>query len=100
MFLHVVGHNQRFRVVHQTFRKLIKTVSRIFHQVLYAVGELRADLIKPPSTATHPKIMGSHRWSSFIKVLVNQEHYFLVHTHVIILAYATCIISVELHWCH
>ena len=22
MFLHVVGHNQRFRVVHQSFRKL------------------------------------------------------------------------------
>jgi hypothetical protein len=86
-------------VVRQTFRRSIETVSRIFHQVLYAVGELRADLIKPPSTATHPKIMGSHRWFPFLKVPVYQEHYFLVHTHVIILAYATCIISVEFHWC-
>jgi hypothetical protein len=41
MFLHVVGHNQRFRVVHQSFRRSIETVSRIFHQVLYAIGELR-----------------------------------------------------------
>ena len=61
MFLHVVGHNQRFRVVRQRFRRSIETVSRHFHQVLFAVGELRADLIKPPSGATHPKILGSHR---------------------------------------
>ena len=37
MFLHVVGHNQRFRVVHQSFRRSIETVSRHFHQVLYAI---------------------------------------------------------------
>ncbi|XP_012701524.1 uncharacterized protein LOC105914438 [Setaria italica] len=41
MFLHIVGHNQRFRVVHHTFRRSIETVSRYFAQVLYAVGELR-----------------------------------------------------------
>ena len=61
MFLHVVGHNQRIRVVHQSFRRSIETVSRHFHQVLFVVGELRADLIKPPYGATHPKILGSHR---------------------------------------
>jgi len=46
-------------------------VSRVFHQVLYAIGELRADMMKPPSTATHPKILGSHRWFPFLKVLVH-----------------------------
>jgi hypothetical protein len=65
MFLYVVGHNQRFRMVHQSFRRSIETVSRIFYQVLYAVGELRGKLIRAPSTTTHPKIMGSHRWFSF-----------------------------------
>jgi hypothetical protein len=69
MFIHVVGHNQRFRVVHQCFRRSIETVSRIFHQVLYSIGELRADMIKCPSTVTHPKIMGSHRWFPYLKVL-------------------------------
>jgi hypothetical protein len=59
MFLHVVAHNQRFKVVHQLFRRSIKTVSRVFHQVLYAAGELRTEMIKPPITGTHPKIMGS-----------------------------------------
>ena len=66
MFLHVVGHNQRFRVVHQSFKRSIETVSRIFHQVLFAVGELRAEMIKPPSTSIHPKILGSHRWYPFL----------------------------------
>ena len=31
MFLHVVGHNQRFRVVHQSFRRSIETIHRHFH---------------------------------------------------------------------
>jgi hypothetical protein len=69
MFIHVVGHNQRFRVVHQSFMRSIETVSIIFHQVLYAIGELRADMINSPSTVTHPKIMGSHRWFPYLKVL-------------------------------
>jgi hypothetical protein len=92
MFIHVVGHNQRFRVVHQSFRRSIETVSRIFHQVLYAIGELRVDMIKPPSTATHPKIMGSHRRFPFLKVLscLYVSHtcsYQCVSTYVNLLAY-------------
>ena len=75
MFLHVVGHNQRFRIVHQSFRRSIETVHRHFHQILYAVGELRNEMIKPPSTAIHPKVLGSHRWNSFLKVIV--KHKFL-----------------------
>jgi hypothetical protein len=67
-------------------------VSRIFHQVLYAIGELRDDMIKPPSTATHPKIMGSHRWFPFLKVLscLYVSHtcsYQCVSTYVNLLAY-------------
>ncbi|XP_020399934.2 protein ALP1-like [Zea mays] len=67
MFLHVVGHNQRFRVVHQAFRRSIQTVHKHFHQVLYAVGELRKELIKAPSPTTHPKITGSYRWNPYLK---------------------------------
>ena len=66
MFLHVVSHNHRFRVVHQSFRRSIVTISRVFHQVLYAIGELRTKMIKPPTTGTHPKIMGSQRWYPYL----------------------------------
>jgi hypothetical protein len=65
MFIHVVGHNQRFRVVHQSFRRSIETVSRIFYQVLYAISELRADMIKPPSTATHLRLWAATDGSLF-----------------------------------
>jgi hypothetical protein len=71
MFLHVFGHNQRFRVVHQSFRRSIETVHRHFQQVLYAVSELRSEMIKPPSTATHPKIVGSQRWYPYMQVTLS-----------------------------
>jgi predicted chitinase len=55
MFLHVVGHNQRFRVIHQNFRRSMETVSRYFREVLYVVRELRGELIRPPSSQTPQK---------------------------------------------
>ncbi|KAM3407870.1 hypothetical protein ACQJBY_001293 [Aegilops geniculata] len=67
MFLHVVGHNQRFRVIHNTFRRSMETISRYFKQVLYAVGELRGEMIRRPSDQTPPKIRGSPRWYPYFK---------------------------------
>lgn len=49
MFLHIVGHNQRFRVIKQNWRRSIETVHRHFKEVLYAIGELRQDMIRPPT---------------------------------------------------
>ena len=71
MFLHVVGHNQRFRVIHNTFRRSCETISRYFKQVLFAIGELRHEMIKPPSGQTPPKIKNSFRWFPYFKVRVH-----------------------------
>jgi hypothetical protein len=68
MFLHVVGHNQRIRVIHMTFRRSIKTINRYYSEVLYAIGELRNEMVLPPSTATPTKIRDSHIWYSYFKV--------------------------------
>jgi hypothetical protein len=65
--LHVVGHNQKFRVVHQSFRRSIEAVHKYFHQVLYAVGELTNEMIKPHSNAIHLKVLGSYRWNPYIQ---------------------------------
>jgi hypothetical protein len=46
-------------MVHQSFRRSIETVSRHFCQVLYVVGELRNEIIKPSRLETHPNIVGS-----------------------------------------
>jgi hypothetical protein len=59
-------------------------------------------MIKPPSTVTHPKIMGSHRWFPFLKV-----YWYLVPHTCSCLCVCTqlliiCLVHlyVELHWCH
>jgi len=68
MFLHTVGHNLRNRVVGHNFHRSGETVSRYFNKVLCAVGELRGDLIRPPSLQTPTKIAGNHRWDPYFKV--------------------------------
>jgi hypothetical protein len=68
MFLHVVSHNQRFRVMHNTLRRSIETISHHFNQVLYAIEDLRQEMIKPPSAETPSKIQNSKRWYPYFKV--------------------------------
>jgi hypothetical protein len=50
MFLHVVGHNQRFRVVHQNWRRSVETISRYFKEVLFAICDLMDEMIRGPPT--------------------------------------------------
>jgi hypothetical protein len=76
MFLYVVGHNQRFKVMHNTFIRSIETIFRYFNQVLYAIGELRQEMIKPPSSEIPSKIRYSKRWYPYFKVSWN----FYLHT--------------------
>jgi hypothetical protein len=68
MFLHTVGHNIRNRVVATNFGRSGETVSRYFNKVLHAIGELRNDYIKPPSSATPAKISENPRWDPYFKV--------------------------------
>jgi hypothetical protein len=71
MFLYVIGHNQKFRVMHITFRRSIETISRYFNQVLYATRELRQEMVKPPSGETPSKIRHIKRWYPYLKVSYN-----------------------------
>src|SRR4051812_43667896 len=68
IFLHVVGHNQRFRVIHNTFRRSMETISWYFQLVLFAIGELRGEMTKSPSTSTPSKIKNSYRWFPYFRV--------------------------------
>ncbi|WVZ90484.1 LOW QUALITY PROTEIN: hypothetical protein U9M48_036782 [Paspalum notatum var. saurae] len=67
MFLNTVGHNLRNRLVGTNFDRSGETVNRHFNKVLRAIGELRGDLIKPPSLETPSKIAGNHRWDPYFK---------------------------------
>ncbi|WOL16608.1 hypothetical protein Cni_G25396 [Canna indica] len=63
VFLHIVGHNVRNRVVGHNFMRSEETVSRYFNEVLRAIGELRRELIRRPSLNTHSRI------TSIVKIL-------------------------------
>ncbi|KAI4966652.1 hypothetical protein ZWY2020_037672 [Hordeum vulgare] len=75
MFLHVVGHNQRSRVIHKTFRRSMETISGYFKQVFFVVGQLRGEMIKRPSDRTPPKIRGSPRWYPYFKMSIDNIHF-------------------------
>ena len=68
MFLNTVGHNLRNRLVGTNFDRSGETVSRYFNKVLRAIGELRGELISPPSMDIPSKIAGSSRWDPYFKV--------------------------------
>jgi hypothetical protein len=68
MFLHVVSHNQRFRCIEFPFRRSIETISRYFQEVLFAVGELRAEMILPPLANVPARIQNSRHWNPYFKV--------------------------------
>ncbi|WVZ64690.1 hypothetical protein U9M48_014180 [Paspalum notatum var. saurae] len=67
MFLHTIGHNLRIRLVGANFNRSGETVSRYFGVVLHAIGELRNELIQPPSMDTPAKIAGNPRWDPYFK---------------------------------
>jgi hypothetical protein len=72
MFLLVVGHNQRFRVLKPVFRRSLETISRYFQEVLYAVEELRNEMMCHPHLQFIRKFrvarsgILSSRWESLI----------------------------------
>jgi hypothetical protein len=68
MFLNTVGHNLRNRLVGTNYDRSGETVSRYFHIVLHAIGELRDELIRRPSLETQSKIEGNPRWDPYFKV--------------------------------
>ena len=69
MFLLVVGHNHRFRAMKPIFRRSIEVISQYFKAVLYAIGELRDEMIQPPSNEVHPKVQHSRRFYPYFKVI-------------------------------
>ena len=56
----------------------MKTISRYFKQVLFAIGELRGEMIRRPSGQTPPKIRRSLRWYPYFKVSIDNIHFSLL----------------------
>ena len=68
IFLHIIGHNVRFRVIGSQFHRLTETIYRYFKVALKGVLKLYRALIRLPSEDTPPEIRDSRRFYPYFKV--------------------------------
>ena len=84
MFLFIIGHNVRHRVVADRFQHSTETVSRFFKEVLRAVCQLGKELIKPESTELPDRIKNSQKYFPWFQVCMQ---YYRVFNNFIIYAF-------------
>lgn len=62
MFLHVLAHNMKFRIIKGVYIRSTETISRHFGMVLNAVLKLTNEYIKAPDTTLE---MEDDKWKCF-----------------------------------
>ena len=62
MFLHLIGHNVRFRAIGGRFFRSTWTIHSYFHIVLGAILKLYPEFVHPPSSSTPSKILNNSRF--------------------------------------
>lgn len=70
IFLNIVGHNERNRVIQERFQHSGETISRHFNNVLKAIKSLSREFLQPPPLTTPPEILCSHRFYPFFQVYI------------------------------
>ena len=68
IFLHIIGHNVKFRVISSQFHRSTETVHRYFRVVLRGILKLYRALIRLPSKDTPREIKESKRFYPYFKV--------------------------------
>lgn len=71
IFLNVVGHNERNRVIQERFQHSGETISRHFNNVLKAIKSLSREFLEPPPLVTPSEILGSKRFSPYFEVNIS-----------------------------
>ncbi|KAJ6854443.1 hypothetical protein NC651_039378 [Populus alba x Populus x berolinensis] len=67
IFLNIIGHNERNRVIQERFQHSGETISRHFNNVLKAIKSLSREFLQPPPIATPPEILSSNRFYPYFK---------------------------------
>ncbi|XP_021860979.2 protein ALP1-like isoform X2 [Spinacia oleracea] len=62
VFLHLLGHNVRFRAIGGRFFRSTWTIHQYFHIVLKAILRLYTEFVKPPTTTLQPEIQNNPRF--------------------------------------
>ena len=68
MFLFIIGHNVRYRVVINRFQHFTQIVSHYFKNVLRAICRLGKEIIKQKSTELPQHIKNNPKYYPFFKV--------------------------------
>lgn len=68
IFLNIVGHNERNRVIQERFQHSGETISRHFNNVLKAIKSLSREFLQQPPVSTPPEILASSRFYPYFKV--------------------------------
>ncbi|XP_028793310.1 uncharacterized protein LOC114760549 [Neltuma alba] len=67
IFLNIIGHNERNRVIQERFQHSGETISRHFNNVLKAIKSLSREFLQPHDTTTSSEILSSHRFYPYFK---------------------------------
>ena len=68
IFLHIIGHNVRFRIIGSQFHRLTETINRYFKVIFKGVLKLYRALIRLRSEDTPPEIRNSRRFYPYFKI--------------------------------
>ncbi|KAL1319140.1 protein ALP1-like isoform X1 [Arachis hypogaea] len=67
IFLNIIGHNERNRVIQERFHHSGETISRHFNNVLKAIKSLSCEVLQPPQLTTPPEVINSTRFFPYFK---------------------------------
>ncbi|CAH9109967.1 unnamed protein product [Cuscuta europaea] len=67
IFLSIVGHSERNRVIQERFQHSGETISRHFNNVLKAIKSLAREFLQPPQLDTPPEILRNNRFYPYFK---------------------------------
>ncbi|KAL6502688.1 hypothetical protein OROHE_024341 [Orobanche hederae] len=67
IFLNIVGHNERNRVIQERFQHSGETISRHFNNVLKAIKSLSHEFLQPPPLTTPSEILTNNRFYPYFE---------------------------------
>ncbi|KAK6145042.1 hypothetical protein DH2020_021862 [Rehmannia glutinosa] len=73
IFLNIVGHNERNRVIQERFQHSGETISRHFNNVLKAIKSLSREFLQPPPLTTPVEILKSNRFYPYLEGYDNMD---------------------------
>lgn len=78
IFLNIVGHNERNRVIQERFQHSGETISRHFNNVLKAIKSLSREFLQPPSLMTPSEILRSNRFYPYFEVISESYTFYIL----------------------